>query len=416
MLKKPFSRSRKRTPAQAMVEFALVLPILLVVIYGLLEAGRLLFIYASVVTASRSAVRYGSATGINANGTPYYEDCDGITAAANSVAFITAFSTQITYDAGLDATNNYQPKPIDTNNWPTTTTCQQATASNLWSDNNYQFANDYRVNVQVTAQYTPIIAVENLIPSFKPLTITSQSSRSILVGVAIDVTSPPQGGGGGGGGGSSSDQTATAAAATATEIAAQTYTAAASITPSITPTFTITPSPTNTPTYTPTITGTRPTLTFTPTLTQTFTPTTTGTTTMTPTITPTAISCATVTHGPLIVTNGNPGTMYMTIQNPTFVALQSSSVYLNWNYLKGSPGGGLLNVVGASLSSSSWSGMMNSNGVIPGWTPDIPVGTSTITITFDARYANPSSVGVNEIQIILSGPNGCEGYAITGTS
>ena len=52
-----------KNKAQAMVEFAIVLPMLLLLLYGILEAGRLLFIYSTIVTASRQAVRYGSATG-----------------------------------------------------------------------------------------------------------------------------------------------------------------------------------------------------------------------------------------------------------------------------------------------------------------------------------------------------------------
>ena len=53
----------KKSKAQAMVEFALALPLLLLLLYGILETGRLLFMYSTVVTASRQAVRYGSATG-----------------------------------------------------------------------------------------------------------------------------------------------------------------------------------------------------------------------------------------------------------------------------------------------------------------------------------------------------------------
>ena len=60
---KLYKTSPKKTKAQAMVEFALVLPLLLMLLYGILEAGRLLFIYSTIVTASRQAVRYGSATG-----------------------------------------------------------------------------------------------------------------------------------------------------------------------------------------------------------------------------------------------------------------------------------------------------------------------------------------------------------------
>jgi Flp pilus assembly protein TadG len=47
-----------------MVEFALALPLLLLLIFGILEVGRMVFTYSSVVNASREAVRYGSATGL----------------------------------------------------------------------------------------------------------------------------------------------------------------------------------------------------------------------------------------------------------------------------------------------------------------------------------------------------------------
>ena len=53
-----------------MVEFAIALPILLMLVYGLLEVGRLLFTYSSVVNATRQAVRYGSTTGAGDRGTP----------------------------------------------------------------------------------------------------------------------------------------------------------------------------------------------------------------------------------------------------------------------------------------------------------------------------------------------------------
>ena len=107
----------RKTKAQAMVEFALALPVLLLVVYGLIEAGRLLFIYASVVTAARQAVRYGSATGINDSGMLYYKDCSGIAAAANRVAFIAPFSDiAITYDDGPEAPGDSGSCPADVPN------------------------------------------------------------------------------------------------------------------------------------------------------------------------------------------------------------------------------------------------------------------------------------------------------------
>ena len=46
--------------AQAIVEFAIVLPILLMLLVGIFEVGRLIFMYAAVTNASREAARYGS--------------------------------------------------------------------------------------------------------------------------------------------------------------------------------------------------------------------------------------------------------------------------------------------------------------------------------------------------------------------
>jgi hypothetical protein len=49
------SMIKRKEWAQGMVEFALVLPLLLVLVYGVIEAGRLLFIYSATQTASREA-------------------------------------------------------------------------------------------------------------------------------------------------------------------------------------------------------------------------------------------------------------------------------------------------------------------------------------------------------------------------
>lgn len=167
----------EKTAAQTMVEFALVLPVLLLVMYGLIEAGRLMFIYASVTTAARQAARYGSATGTNEGGTPFYQDCEGIIAAANRVAFINSLSdVQISYDGGLDGSGN--PIPLSGGN----DSCVQGS-----KPSNPQ--NGWRINIQVTAQYSPIIP---FMP-FEPLTITTTSSRTLVAGVAIDVPAPPQG-------------------------------------------------------------------------------------------------------------------------------------------------------------------------------------------------------------------------------
>src|SRR3972149_6965741 len=137
----------QKTRGQAMVEFALALPVLLTLLYGLFEAGRLLFIYASTVTAARQAVRYGSATGIGPNGMPYYQDCEGIIAAANNVGFINRFETiNIRYDAGLDSSNG---NPLDLT--PADPACGDYTEADV--------ENGHRIIVEVTALWQPIVPI-----------------------------------------------------------------------------------------------------------------------------------------------------------------------------------------------------------------------------------------------------------------
>ena len=58
-IKRIFASKSVHRNAQGMAEFALVMPVLLLVVYGLFEVGRLVFIYSNVITAAREAVRYG---------------------------------------------------------------------------------------------------------------------------------------------------------------------------------------------------------------------------------------------------------------------------------------------------------------------------------------------------------------------
>ena len=87
-----FSLQKKRLPtkrAQAIVEFAIVLPILLMMLVGILEVGRMVFIYAGVTNASREAARYASAIGL-ADGGVYnkYQYCSKIREVAERAAFL----------------------------------------------------------------------------------------------------------------------------------------------------------------------------------------------------------------------------------------------------------------------------------------------------------------------------------------
>jgi hypothetical protein len=92
-----------RTRAQGMVEFALVLPILLMLILGIIAISHLLFTYFMVVAAGREAARYGVATGLSDHNLPRFRDCDSIRQAAVKVGSIVGVDpTNITvmYDKG----------------------------------------------------------------------------------------------------------------------------------------------------------------------------------------------------------------------------------------------------------------------------------------------------------------------------
>lgn len=86
-----------------MVEFALILPVLLLLIVGTIEFGALLASYIMVESASREAARYAATVGDDGPGTlRRFQDCDGIRAAALRVSTpLQAVSTiVIDYDNG----------------------------------------------------------------------------------------------------------------------------------------------------------------------------------------------------------------------------------------------------------------------------------------------------------------------------
>ena len=155
-----------REKAQAMVEFALVFPVLLLLIYGIIELGRLIFIYSAVTTSSREAARYGSAAGKVGGTTPRYLDCAGILSAAQRSAIltpVTAGNLTITYDHGPGSS---QIAP----------SCAAAQTQTIVLGD--------RINVQVTVNYAPLMPLVR----FASFPITSTTGRTILKSVEIKGT------------------------------------------------------------------------------------------------------------------------------------------------------------------------------------------------------------------------------------
>jgi len=63
-------RTRRRRRAQALVEFALVVPWFFLLLFGIIEAGRFIFYYESLSHATREGARYAIVNGANTLGCP----------------------------------------------------------------------------------------------------------------------------------------------------------------------------------------------------------------------------------------------------------------------------------------------------------------------------------------------------------
>lgn len=375
----PSSKER----AQAIVEFAIVLPILLMILVGLLEVGRMIFQYAAITNASREAARYASAVGL-ADGTSYnkYQYCAGIKDVAKRAAFTSNLSDSdiaITYDHGTGGS--------------TFDTCDGSVDTGVSINTGTNFD---RATVTITTVYRPMV---NLVP-IPQRTITSTSSRTILGILQLDTTVSSGGGAPGGGPGGSGTSTPTS---TATSTTTPTETATPR-NPSKTPKFVATFTPVNTDTPAPP--------TNTPTATATATFTSTPTSTGTATDTPTPLTCASITAGSIFVSNK---TMTTTVSNPMSDPLTISGIVVKWNSASGASGGKTLTLNKADYGATNlWSGT-NSTGtqaipISPAVTVAAGKFSSTFAFTFDKNYDFPT--GQTSIQFSLSSPS-CGTFSIT---
>ncbi|HEU0295251.1 MAG TPA: TadE/TadG family type IV pilus assembly protein [Anaerolineales bacterium] len=354
-------KTRKSTPrkskAQALVEFAIILPVLLLILYGLLEAGRLLFLYSNVVTASRQAARYGSATGAGTNGVVRYQDCLGITNAAQRVAFLGPFDTvTIEYDAGPG--------------YSAFDTCDV-----LPTDNISIVGNSNRVVVTVSEQFNPIIP--QIVP-FLTRTITAKSARTILLSVRIEISPTPG--------------------------------------PTATPTPTKTPTPTNTatPTSTPTVTETplyTPSTTLTPSITPTVPPTATFTPSNTPTPFATRVPSCKNVHVPTQLQHP-PGTktMTMTIINNENFPLVLQDITVTWNDDKGHELGTDKSLILQSASLNGvvfWTGNVDNQSTYTIVASPVIPPNSQVTLVFTFHQTYDNFDGTEAVYINLLTP-GCE--------
>ncbi|HEX2906005.1 MAG TPA: TadE/TadG family type IV pilus assembly protein [Phototrophicaceae bacterium] len=149
---------QKSVKGQALVEFALIAPILLFVVMGILDFGRVLFAYAMASNSLRTALRSAEVLGYES--VPTYLDCVGMDEIARKVFFINDQNIQIQY-AKPDGT------VID---------CAAMTPDNLDNGDMLQ------IQTQVTINFITPIA-NRLVPS---LNLHFAGERTIVKEIALN--------------------------------------------------------------------------------------------------------------------------------------------------------------------------------------------------------------------------------------
>ena len=154
---------QNRQYGQAMAEFALTLPIFLLLVFGVIELSRFFLVYSSVFTAVREATRYGSSVGDQAN--PNYQNCEMITETAVRMGNFGGVQTEdvIVYFESEPGTWVADCNPDDD------------------PDDRYQPVLGDRVVVEINTNYDSLLGV---VPD---LTVSAQNGRTIMLGVQSQV-------------------------------------------------------------------------------------------------------------------------------------------------------------------------------------------------------------------------------------
>lgn len=213
---------------QAMAEFALTIPVFLLLVFGIIELSRFFLVYSSVFTAVREATRYGSSVGDE--GIPNYLDCSEIAETAVRTGHFGGVQKG-------DVTISYQREDKDEDPpWKIVAICYENGSEpiNVEGGKEYTHTLGDRIYIEISTDYKSLLGV---VPD---LTVNASNGRTIMFGVknqvAVVTTEEPEG--------------------EATSTPTQTATSTSTATPTSTPTETTTagqnPTATITPTNTPT--------------------------------------------------------------------------------------------------------------------------------------------------------------------
>ena len=153
-----------------MVEFALALPLFLLLLFGVIEFGRVLMTFSAVFSAAREAARYGAAVGTAESGVQFDHDCVGMREAATRVGFLGGVKPSQVQIRLLNADGTV--KDAD---WCTTDNSNKETSlSDI-------------IEVKVDGVFWSILPLVNL----PALPVSSTSSRTIVQNVEVYGTPQP---------------------------------------------------------------------------------------------------------------------------------------------------------------------------------------------------------------------------------
>ena len=160
----------KHQKAQGLMEFALALPLFLLLLFGVIEMGRLLMTFSAVFSAAREAARYGAAVGTTDAGVQLDHDCAGMREAAIRVGFL----------GGVQA-NQVSIRLLNPDG--TVKDAEWCTTDNSYKESRLSDI----IEVKVDGKFWSILPVVNL-PN---LPVSSTSTRTIVQNVEVYGTPQP---------------------------------------------------------------------------------------------------------------------------------------------------------------------------------------------------------------------------------
>ncbi len=152
--------------AQGLVEFALILPLFVILIIGMTDFTLLVATQTSMATGTRNASRYGATSGKNADGVAHYDDCAGMREMVWSATLFASPSVEISYD------------PDGPGGLPPVEYCQAGTAAD-----DIEVAMGGQVTVNSATTYSPV--ARYFLQVIPDLPLESESSHSLLMDIYI---------------------------------------------------------------------------------------------------------------------------------------------------------------------------------------------------------------------------------------